>query len=86
MTLALALLFTLQGIPCIYYGTEQGLSGTIAPDGTPDLGANESVREALWGKTPIAFDPNDARYTIRPWRRLWRCSRTWSLWTWRCPN
>ena len=46
VTMALALLFALQGIPCVYYGTEQGLQGTI--DG---LDAMESVREALWGMT-----------------------------------
>ena len=28
VTIGLACLFTLQGIPCIYYGTEQGLSGS----------------------------------------------------------
>ena len=43
---ALTSLFSIQGIPCVYYGTEQGLSG--AGD------ANENVREALWGK-PNAF-------------------------------
>jgi glycosidase len=49
VTLALACLFCLQGIPCVYYGTEQGLAGA---------GANpEAVREALWGK-PDAFDPH----------------------------
>jgi glycosidase len=53
--LAAALLFTLQGIPCLYYGTEQGLAGTVDEHGAPDLTANESVREALWGK-PGAFD------------------------------
>jgi len=41
VTQGLACLFSLQGIPCVYYGTEQGLSGR----GTTD----ESVREALWG-------------------------------------
>ncbi len=46
-TLGLACLFTLQGIPCVYYGTEQGLHG--AGD------SPEAVREALWGK-PNAFD------------------------------
>jgi glycosidase len=55
ITLGIALLFTLQGIPSLYYGTEAGLSGTIADDGSPDLTANESSREALWGK-PDAFD------------------------------
>jgi glycosidase len=35
-------LFTLQGIPCMYYGTEQGLHGR---GDRP-----EAVREALWGK------------------------------------
>jgi glycosidase len=62
VTLALTLLFSLQGIPCVYYGTEQGLQGTVKPDGTPDLAANESTREALWGKTPIAFDKSHPIY------------------------
>jgi len=46
LTLAVGCLFTLQGIPCLYYGTEQGLHG--AGDG------DAAVREALWGK-PDAF-------------------------------
>ncbi len=45
--LALGCLFSLQGIPCVYYGTEQGL------DGAGDK--PEAVREALWGKEN-AFD------------------------------
>jgi glycosidase len=40
VTLGLACLFSLQGIPCVYYGTEQGLHGH---------GTDEAVREALWG-------------------------------------
>ena len=40
--LALTCLMTLQGIPCIYYGIEQGL------DGHGDR--REYVREALWGR------------------------------------
>ena len=59
VTLALALLFTLQGIPCLYYGTEQGLSGTVTAAGEPHLTANESSREALWGK-PHAFSTSTA--------------------------
>lgn len=39
--MALAMLMSLQGIPCIYYGTEQGLSG--------HGNTREYVREALWG-------------------------------------
>jgi glycosidase len=42
VTLALTCMFTLQGIPCLYYGTEQGLSGHGDKP--------ECVREALWGK------------------------------------
>ena len=61
ITLGIALLFTLQGIPSLYYGTESGLTGTIAADGAPDLTANESTREALWGK-PNAFDPSGETY------------------------
>jgi glycosidase len=61
VSLALALMFTLQGIPSIYYGTEQGLDGTVNPDGTPDLTANESTREALWGK-PNAFDTSSSMF------------------------
>jgi glycosidase len=40
VTAGLACLFALQGIPCVYYGTEQGLHGR---------GTDEAVREALWG-------------------------------------
>lgn len=49
----LACLFALQGIPCIYYGTEQGLHGSG--------NALEAVREALWGKAN-AFDTNAVFY------------------------
>lgn len=45
--LGIALLFGLQGIPCLYYGTEQGLHGRG--------GSDQFVREALWGK-PNAFN------------------------------
>jgi len=45
--LAVALLFGLPGIPCLYYGTEQGLHGRGHSD--------QFVREALWGK-PDAFN------------------------------
>jgi glycosidase len=41
VTAGLACLFALPGIPCLYYGTEQGLHGA----GTTD----PAVREALWG-------------------------------------
>jgi glycosidase len=40
VTLGLACLLGLPGIPCIYYGTEQGLHGR---------GSDPAVREALWG-------------------------------------
>jgi glycosidase len=46
-TLGITCLLTLPGIPCLYYGTEQGFSGS----GNADL----AVREALWG-APAAFD------------------------------
>jgi glycosidase len=61
ITMGLAVLFCLQGIPAIYYGTEQGLIGTVDSQGDPDLVNNESVREALWGK-PNAFDKQDLLY------------------------
>ena len=51
--LGLACLMTLPGIPCIYYGTEQGLSGSGDAD--------SAVREALWG-APGAFDPTNPFY------------------------
>lgn len=63
VTLAVALLFTLQGIPCLYYGTEQGLNGTVDGSGQPDLTANESSREALWGK-PNAFDKTAPMFQV----------------------
>ena len=40
VTLGLACLYALPGIPCLYYGTEQGLTGA---------GTDAAVREALWG-------------------------------------
>ncbi|HET6254957.1 MAG TPA: alpha-amylase family glycosyl hydrolase [Puia sp.] len=60
--LGLAALFCLQGIPCIYYGTEQGLQGTVDANGNPVLNSLESVREALWGK-PAPFDITNSWFT-----------------------
>jgi glycosidase len=62
ITLGIAILFCLQGIPCIYYGTEQGLQGCVDAAGNPDLNSLESVREALWGKQPSAFDKKNEYY------------------------
>jgi len=53
LTLGLVCLFGLQGIPCLYYGTEQGLHGSG--------NAPEAVREALWGK-PSPFDQSSTFY------------------------
>jgi len=53
VSLAITCMFTLQGIPCLYYGTEQGLSGSGSSD--------RAVREALWG-TPRGFDQNHPFY------------------------
>jgi glycosidase len=47
VSLTLAILLSLQGVPCIYYGTEAGFAGS---GDSP-----EAVREALWG-APNAFD------------------------------
>lgn len=43
VTLALACLCGLPGVPCVYYGTEQGLHGS---------GSDPAVREAMWGIAP----------------------------------
>jgi len=57
-TLGLGCLFTLQGIPCLYYGTEQGLAGAVDANGS-----DQDVREALWGKSwPNAFDQGHPFY------------------------
>ena len=53
LTQALAVLFSLPGIPCVYYGTEQGLHGAGDSD--------QNVREALWGK-PQAWDTQHPFY------------------------
>jgi hypothetical protein len=50
IALALGCLYSLQGIPCLYYGTEQGLSGHKDSAHTDD----SMVREALWGRTDAA--------------------------------
>jgi len=59
--LGYTLLFTLQGIPCLYYGSEQGLEGTVDGAGNAELKSNESTREALWGK-PGAFSTNSSMF------------------------
>jgi glycosidase len=59
ITMGLAILFYLQGIPAVYYGTEQGLQGTVDRN---DVHYEQSVREALWGK-PHAFDRRNRFYT-----------------------
>lgn len=70
VTQALGLLYTIQGIPCLYYGTEQDLSGTVDDNGNPDLAQFEGVREALWGKAD-AFSTNGATFDwIRNLARL----------------
>jgi glycosidase len=51
VTLGIACLFSLPGIPCLYYGTEQGLHGA---------GSDPAVREALWGGP--GFAQNSAYY------------------------
>jgi glycosidase len=64
LTMAIGCLFCLQGIPCIYYGTEQGLKGTqelYSPNIDSQGGRFEYVREALWGK-PNAFNQNHQIY------------------------
>lgn len=47
VAVAVGCLFCLQGIPCLYYGTEQGLHAAG--------GTLEAVREAVWGK-PGGFE------------------------------
>lgn len=56
VTLGIGCLLTLIGIPCIYSGTEMGLTGVENPQGIP-----EDVREALWGKEK-AFDKRNSLY------------------------
>lgn len=51
VTLGLACLYSLPGIPCLYYGTEQGLHG---------VGSDPAVREALWGGP--GFDETNTFY------------------------
>jgi glycosidase len=43
VTMGVACLYCLPGVPCLYYGTEQGLHGA---------GTDPAVREALWGIAP----------------------------------
>jgi glycosidase len=53
VTMGVACLYGLPGIPCVYYGTEQGLHGA---------GSDPAVREALWGIAP-AFPQTTLFYT-----------------------
>jgi glycosidase len=65
IALGLLLLYAMPGIPCIYYGTEQGLQGHKF--GTGATQDDSMVREALWGKTSpagaaVGFDPTHPLY------------------------
>ena len=53
VTLAIGSLYGMPGIPCVYYGTEQGLHGA---------GTDPAVREALWGLVP-GLPTNSTFYT-----------------------
>jgi glycosidase len=53
VTMGIGCLYCLPGIPCVYYGTEQGLHG---------FGSDPAVREALWGLVP-GFPQNTFFYT-----------------------
>lgn len=48
VTMGLTCLFTMIGIPCVYYGTEQGLRG--------HGNTREHSREALWGHAQFDMD------------------------------
>jgi glycosidase len=52
VTMGIGCLYALPGIPCVYYGTEQGLHGA---------GSDPAVREALWGIAP-KFSENSLFY------------------------
>jgi glycosidase len=41
LAVALAFLYTARGIPCLYYGTEQGFDGTTDPNDREDMFAGE---------------------------------------------
>jgi glycosidase len=62
VTLGLACLLSIQGIPCVYYGTEQGLHGPPNPAAVPSSLSDSAIREALWGKPPVAFDTGHPFY------------------------
>jgi len=53
VTMGVASLYSLPGVPCLYYGTEQGLHGA---------GTDPAVREALWGIAP-SFPQTTSFYT-----------------------
>jgi len=56
--LGVACLVSLQGVPCLYYGTEQGLSGHKHDN----LNDDSMVRESLWGKPGGGFTPTNPIY------------------------
>jgi glycosidase len=63
LTLGYGILFGLPGIPCVYYGGEQGLTGHKTQQHSDD----SMVREALWGKVDTSgnqtgFDANHPLY------------------------
>jgi glycosidase len=75
VTMGLALLFCLQGIPAIYYGTEQGLTGTVDSDGNPGLVSEQSVREALWASRMLLTTKTFSILRSELWAGLGSSSR-----------
>jgi glycosidase len=61
VSLGVGCLFSLPGIPCLYYGTEQGLAGGGS--------SSEYVREALWGKPkPSRRTASSFKlFSVSPW-------------------
>lgn len=55
VTLALTCLYTLQGIPCLYYGMEQGMNASGND--------RESARECLWRTNVFSRNPQHLIYT-----------------------
>jgi glycosidase len=61
LTLSIGCLLCLLGIPCLYYGTENGLNGTKEIHQQPQDFSPEYSREAFWGMID-AFDKNHYLY------------------------
>ncbi len=67
---ALVFLYTSRGVPCLYYGTEQGFDGTTDPDDREDMFAGE-FKDGAYGNVVSLSSPGIDNFNMTHPLFLW---------------